>query len=168
MSSSSDRSDGRDPVALLVDVPRQAPIGGEFSVRLGVPAGNDTTLARVVVAYDPKLIRPADATTASNGRLSVELRGPSVVGAAAADGESERHGYRRQQVAAYCAPYSFARYPVRAADAVKCADLGASLLVAIGFCFPSSTRTRIDFPDGRINEFRWCAGVLFCMLAAAS
>lgn len=83
MSSSSDRSDGRDPVALLVDVPRQAPIGGEFSVRLGVPAGNDTTLARVVLAYDPKLIRPADATTASNGRLSVELRGPSVVGAAA-------------------------------------------------------------------------------------
>jgi len=82
-SSSSDRTDVRDPVALLVAVPSQAPIGGEFSVRLGIPAGNDSTQARVVLAYDPKLVSPVDAAAANNGRLSLDLRGPGVVGAAA-------------------------------------------------------------------------------------
>jgi hypothetical protein len=81
--SSSDRADGRDPVALLVAVPGQAPIGSEFSVRLGVPAGNDSTQARVVLAYNPKLVSPVDAAAANNGRLSLDLRGPGVVGAAA-------------------------------------------------------------------------------------
>ena len=81
--SSSDRTDGRDPIALLVAVPGQAPIGSEFSVRLGVPAGNDVAVARMRLAYDPKLINPVATAAANTGRLSLDLRGPGVVGAAA-------------------------------------------------------------------------------------
>jgi hypothetical protein len=81
-SSSGNRADVRDPVALLVAIPDQASIGGEFSVRLGVPAGNDAAAARVALAYDPKLVIPADSGT-QTGRLLVDLRGPGVVGAAA-------------------------------------------------------------------------------------
>jgi hypothetical protein len=82
-SSSGNRADVRDPVALLVAIPDQASIGGEFSVRLGVPAGNDAAAARVALAYNPKLVIPTDSGTATSGRLLVDLRGPGVVGAAA-------------------------------------------------------------------------------------
>jgi hypothetical protein len=82
-SASGNRADVRDPVALLVAIPDQASIGGEFSVRLGVPAGNDAAAARVALAYNPKLVIPTDSGTATSGRLLVDLRGPGVVGAAA-------------------------------------------------------------------------------------
>jgi general secretion pathway protein D len=74
-------------VNLLWAAPSQAVAGREFTISIGIPPGTEARVARLEIAYDPKVLQPVGGAPLGEGRLAVDIQGPVAAGAPAAPTE---------------------------------------------------------------------------------